>query len=101
MAAHRESLNDDEDQDDDHRDAKPTALPWELRPGFGAPPFCYHPNVQTHLHYLTREFPGIGGAIKQRPEDFFVQEVPLYEPAGDGEHVYCEIQKVGLTTFEA
>ena len=21
-------------------------------------------------------------------------------PAGDGEHVYCEIQKVGLTTFD-
>ena len=53
------------------------------------------------LPYLTREFPGIGGSIKQRAEDFFVQEIPLYEPSGEGEHVYCEIQKVGLTTFEA
>ena len=53
------------------------------------------------LPYLTRDFPGIGGTIKQRPEDFFVQEIPLYEPSGEGEHVYCEIQKVGLTTFEA
>ncbi len=53
------------------------------------------------LPYLTRDFPGIGGLIKQRDEDFFVQEVPLYEPTGDGEHVYCEIQKVGLTTFDA
>ena len=53
------------------------------------------------LPYLTPEFPGIGGAIKQRPEDFFVQEVPLYEPSGEGEHVYAEIQKVGLTTFDA
>lgn len=53
------------------------------------------------LPYLTRDFPGIGGAIKQRPEDFFVQELPLYEPSGAGEHVYCEIQKTGLTTFEA
>ena len=53
------------------------------------------------LPYLTKDFPGIGGAIKQRPEDFFVQEVPLYEPSGEGEHVYCEIQKVGLTTFDA
>src|SRR5205085_9755327 len=25
----------------------------------------------------------------------------LYEPSGEGEHVYCEIQKVGLTTFAA
>src|SRR4029450_7790511 len=53
------------------------------------------------LPYLTRDFPGIGGVIKNRAEDFFVQEVPLYEPSGEGEHVYCEIQKVGLTTFEA
>lgn len=52
------------------------------------------------LPYLTPSLPGIGGAIKQRPEDFFVQELPLYEPSGVGEHVYCEIQKVNLTTFE-
>jgi tRNA pseudouridine13 synthase len=56
---------------------------------------------QTTLPYLTRDFPGVGGTIKNRAEDFFVQEVPLYEPSGEGEHVYCEIQKVGLTTFEA
>jgi tRNA pseudouridine13 synthase len=56
---------------------------------------------QTTLPYLTRDFPGVGGSIKHRAEDFFVQEVPLYEPSGEGEHVYCEIQKVGLTTFEA
>ncbi len=53
------------------------------------------------LPYLTPEFPGVGGVIKQRNEDFFVQEIPLYEPSGEGEHVYCEIQKVGLTTFDA
>ncbi|HEX5242495.1 MAG TPA: tRNA pseudouridine(13) synthase TruD, partial [Tepidisphaeraceae bacterium] len=53
------------------------------------------------LPYLTREFPGIGGRIKQRPDDFQVQEIPLYEPGGSGEHVYCEIQKTGITTFEA
>jgi tRNA pseudouridine13 synthase len=53
------------------------------------------------LPYLTRDFPGIGGTIKHRPEDFFVQEIPAYEPSGEGEHVYFEIQKVGLTTFEA
>ncbi len=53
------------------------------------------------LPYFTTTFPGIGGAIKQRPEDFFVQEIPLYEPSGVGEHVYAEVQKIGLTTFEA
>jgi tRNA pseudouridine13 synthase len=54
-----------------------------------------------HLPYLTRDFPGVGGVIKQRPEDFFVQEIPLYEPSGEGEHVYAEVQKVGLSTFDA
>lgn len=53
------------------------------------------------LPFLTSNFPGVGGVIKQRPEDFFVQEIPIYEPSGVGEHVYCEIQKVGITTFEA
>ena len=53
------------------------------------------------LPYLTRNFPGIGGTIKNRPEDFFVQEIPLYEPSGEGEHVYAEVQKINLTTFEA
>src|SRR5437762_995119 len=53
------------------------------------------------LPYLTTQFPGIGGAIKQRPEDFFVQELPLYEPSGEGEHVYAEVQKIGIPTFEA
>ena len=53
------------------------------------------------LPYLTQNIPGIGGSIKNRAEDFFVQELPLYEPSGQGEHVYCEIQKIGLTTFDA
>src|SRR3954470_16310340 len=53
------------------------------------------------LPYLTTDFAGIGGAIKQRAEDFFVQEIPLYEPSGEGEHVYAEVQKVGVTTFDA
>src|SRR5580658_1947899 len=53
------------------------------------------------LPYLTPDLPGIGGVIKERPEDFFVQELPLYEPTGQGEHVYCEIQKISMSTFDA
>ncbi|HEY1686947.1 MAG TPA: tRNA pseudouridine(13) synthase TruD [Tepidisphaeraceae bacterium] len=52
------------------------------------------------LPYALTDFAGIGGQIKSRPEDFFVQEIPLYEPSGEGEHLYCEIQKIGMTTFE-
>jgi len=53
------------------------------------------------LPYLTIDFPGIGGVIKARPEDFFVQEIPLYEPSGEGEHVYVEIEKINATTYDA
>jgi tRNA pseudouridine13 synthase len=56
---------------------------------------------EAALPYLTRELPGIGGKIKQRDEDFFVEELPLYEPGGQGEHVYCEIEKKGMSTFDA
>ncbi|MBI4602547.1 MAG: tRNA pseudouridine(13) synthase TruD [Planctomycetes bacterium] len=48
--------------------------------------------------YLTAGLPGIGGTIKQSPEDFYVEEVPLYEPAGEGEHTYFEILKTDLST---
>ena len=54
-----------------------------------------------NLPYLTPDLPGIGGIIKESPEDFFVEEIPLYEPSGAGEHVYCQIEKKGLSTFDA
>ena len=53
------------------------------------------------LPYFTPDFAGIGGTLKNRVEDFFVQEIPLYEPADEGEHIYVEIQKAGIPTFEA
>ncbi len=52
-----------------------------------------HPSV-----YLTPDVPGIGGLIKQRPDDFLVEEVPLYQPCGTGEHIYLFVQKRGLST---
>ncbi len=50
--------------------------------------------------YLTRRFAGTGGSIKECPEDFRVEEIPLYEPCGEGEHLYLEVEKIGLTTFD-
>ncbi|UCE84340.1 MAG: tRNA pseudouridine(13) synthase TruD, partial [Deltaproteobacteria bacterium] len=29
--------------------------------------------------YFTADLPGTGGRLKERPEDFIVEEVPLYE----------------------
>ena len=47
----------------------------------------------TGLSYLTEGMPGTGGLLKQRPEDFVVEEQPLYEPTGQGEHLYLYIEK--------
>lgn len=52
------------------------------------------------VRYLTADIPGIGGAIKQRPEDFLVEEIPAYDPVGEGEHFYMLVQKRGLSTLE-
>ena len=57
--------------------------------------------MDVRRRYLTADLPGIGGHIKGRPEDFRVEEIPRYRPGGVGEHTYFEIEKVGLSTFEA
>ncbi len=61
-----------------------------------------HPFETSPLttRYLTHDLPGIGGIIKVRPEDFVVQEIPLYEPSGSGEHLYLYIEKIGRPTLE-
>jgi len=51
--------------------------------------------------YLTSDIPGTGGVIRRYPEDFYVQEIPLYEPSGEGPHTYLLIEKRGISTFEA
>ena len=55
----------------------------------------------NNLPYLTKELPGIGGTIKQRPEDFRVDEIPLYDPCGEGTHTYIRIEKRDITTHQA
>jgi tRNA pseudouridine13 synthase len=50
--------------------------------------------------YLTIDQPGIGGRLKDRPEDFVVEEIPLYEPQGSGEHLYLWIEKRNRPTME-
>lgn len=51
--------------------------------------------------YLTADLPGIGGIIKETPEDFLVEEIPSYLPCGEGEHTYVQIEKRGVTTLDA
>ncbi len=56
------------------------------------------PHLDLSLPYITEEIEGIGGRIRARPEDFMVEEVPLYEPSGHGSHLYVNLTKVGQTT---
>lgn len=42
---------------------------------------------------LTAELPGIGGVLKSEPDDFVVEEIPAYEPCGEGEHLFLWIEK--------
>jgi len=50
------------------------------------------------MNWLTNEFPGTGGYYKTTPEDFQVDEIPLYSPCGSGEHLYLWIEKSGIST---
>ncbi|MHC5055280.1 MAG: tRNA pseudouridine(13) synthase TruD [Planctomycetota bacterium] len=50
---------------------------------------------------LTEDIPGTGGRLRVEPEDFEVEEVPLYPASGEGEHVILEIEKRGIPTREA
>jgi len=53
------------------------------------------------LPYLTPDIAPIRAAIKRRYEDFRVEEIPAYEPCGEGTHVYFKIEKSGLATMRA
>ena len=56
--------------------------------------------LDLNLPYVSSDLPGVGGVLRATPDDFVVEEVPLYEAQGDGQHLYVSITKVGLTTKE-
>src|SRR5207244_5646544 len=49
---------------------------------------------------LTADLPGTSGLTRVAEEDFRVEELPLYEPSGAGEHLYLTVEKRGRTTPE-
>jgi tRNA pseudouridine13 synthase len=51
-------------------------------------------------NYLTAALPGTGGILRREPADFLVEEIPLYEACGEGEHLYLTVEKCGITTFD-
>ncbi len=48
--------------------------------------------------FLTDPGLKLSGQFKSKPEDFIVEEIPLYLPTGIGEHLYLFIEKTGITT---
>ncbi len=53
------------------------------------------------LPYRTAHLAGIGGRIRVTDDDFTVDEVPAYPATGEGDHVFVQIEKRGLTTPQA
>lgn len=68
-------------------------------PGKSEPDAAFGAGVAAPV-YLTGDSPGIGGVIKQRDEDFMVDEIPLYEPKGSGEFIYMYVEKRGMSTIQ-
>ena len=48
---------------------------------------------------LTRstDQPGIGGRFRTHNDEFLVEEIDLFEPCGEGEHLFLRIQKDGIS----
>lgn len=53
-------------------------------------------NAET---YITNN-PGIGGKIRKRYEDFYVEEIPEIIPSGEGQNTWIWIEKLGRTTLD-
>ena len=56
--------------------------------------------LNLKLPYSTDGLPGLGGQLRAAPDAFIVEEIPLYEASGSGQHLYVNITKEKLTTRE-
>ena len=56
------------------------------------------PEYSVDLFRTLQALPTINGSIKTLPDEFVVDEVLSFEPAGTGEHLYIEIEKTGANT---
>ena len=49
---------------------------------------------------VSHDLPGTGGVVRALPEDFEVEELPLYAPCGQGAHLFLWVEKRGRNTRE-
>ncbi len=52
---------------------------------------------ETSFPFLTAALPGLGGVVKELPEDFVVEELPVYRPSGSGEHLFLWVEKTDVS----
>jgi tRNA pseudouridine13 synthase len=57
-------------------------------------------NDDFGLVYLTHDLPGTGGRIKERVEDFIVEEVPLYQFSDHGDFTFLLVEKTNLSSLD-
>ena len=50
------------------------------------------------LRFLTEDEPPIPLLLRERLEDFVVEEQPSFTPSGEGEHLFVLVEKRGLST---
>jgi tRNA pseudouridine13 synthase len=50
--------------------------------------------------FLTDDLPGTGGRIKERPEDFIVEEIPLYQFSDAGDFAFLFLEKTNLSNLD-
>ena len=55
---------------------------------------------ETSFPFLTATLPGLGGVVKELPEDFVVEELPVYRPSGSGEHLFLWVEKTGVSGMD-
>jgi tRNA pseudouridine13 synthase len=56
------------------------------------------PLAPREVPLLTPHLLGTSGAVRVSEQDFRVEELPLYEPGGEGSHLYLAVEKAGRTT---
>lgn len=57
-------------------------------------------NDDFGLIYLTHDLPGTGGRIKEKVEDFIVEEVPLYQFSDEGGFAFLFVEKNNLSNLD-
>jgi len=58
------------------------------------------PLAPREVPLLTPQLPGTSGSVRVSEQDFRVEELALYEPCGEGGHLYLLVEKSGRTTPE-